>query len=200
LNVISLFPIPVGEFSLGRDFTKQEIQYLDTISYKEQTYNFGSVDSYILKAPELKKLRDFCQNSLQEYLSNIIFPSNKKIKLKITESWVNISNKGQSHHIHYHSNSFLSGVLYLHTCKEDSITFYKSDYQPILIPTENYNIFNSLNWKLPTQIGTLYIFPSSLVHSVQSVNHDHRVSISFNSYPVGSFGARTFSLTIKDIE
>lgn len=200
MNIISLFPIPVGQFSLGRDLTTQEIEYLDTISYKEQTYNFGSIDSYILKAPELKKLRDFCQNSLQEYLSNIISPSNKKLKLKITESWVNMSNKGQSHHMHTHSNSFLSGVLYLNASNDDSITFYRSDYQAIVIPTDNHNLHNSLYCNLPSQIGTLYIFPSSVVHGVGTVNHDHRVSISFNSYPVGSFGSRSIALTIKDVE
>lgn len=200
MNIISLFPIVVGQFNLNRDFTKQELEYLDNITYKEQSCNFGSVDSYILKASELKKLRDFCQSSLQEYFNNIISPSNKKLKLKITESWVNISNKGQSHHMHAHSNSFLSGVLYLNATNEDEIIFYRSDYQAIVIPSDRYNIHNSLQYKLPAQSGILYIFPSSLVHGVESVNHDHRVSLSFNSFPVGSFGSRTIALTIKDVK
>jgi hypothetical protein len=89
-----------------------------------------------------------------------------------------------------HPNSFVSGVFYPQSDKEtDKIYFYKDGYEPLKIPTQNYNNWNSDSWWLEADPGRLYLFPSSLNHMVETVNGtDTRISLSFNTFPVGIVG------------
>jgi uncharacterized protein (TIGR02466 family) len=103
---------------------------------------------------------------------------------------LNYSKPGEWHHKHAHPNSFVSGVLYMKAVKDsDKIYFYGDEYKTIDLPTENYNIYNSKSWWLPVETGDLMLFPSSLTHSVEKVQADQtRVSLAFNTFPVGYVG------------
>jgi hypothetical protein len=83
----------------------------------------------------------------------------------------------------------VSGVLYLKAARErDKIHFYKEIYQQIKLPTNNYNLYNSESWWFEVSTGDLLLFPSSLIHMVEPVQGDDRVSLSFNTFPVGYVG------------
>ena len=40
------------------------------------------------------------------------------IHLKITQSWINFTKKGEYHHPHAHPNSLISGVFYVEADKD----------------------------------------------------------------------------------
>jgi uncharacterized protein (TIGR02466 family) len=184
----SLFPTAVGNFNLGREFTAEEIAFVDSQEKFPNMGNTTSQNRYVLKDNLCAGLRDFIDSSISEYMKHIYSPKNE-VSLKVTQSWFNYTKEGQYHHKHSHPNSFISGVLYIKADKEkDKIFFYKDEYQQIKLPTDNYNVHNSESWWLPVGTGDLMLFPSRLTHMVEPVVGEERVSMAFNTFPVGYVG------------
>lgn len=188
MNLHSLFPIPVGMVDLDRPLTKKELSF---ILKQEQRPNMGnktSVNHTLLKSTPLTPLRSWLEDQVQEYFKTTISPKHS-VHLKITQSWANYSEPGQFHHKHAHPNSFISGVFYVQTNPLDKIYFYREGYQQIKFPTDNWNLWNSESWWYEAITGRLILFPSSLTHMVPTVEGDQtRISISFNTFPVGVVG------------
>lgn len=198
MQIHNLFPTALGMFDLGRDFTQTEISFIKNQEKRNNMGNTTSVDNTILKNPELKGVKDFVEKSIAEYFKAVYSPKNETT-LRITQSWCNYTEPGQFHHKHAHPNSFISGVLYPQADKEtDKIYFYRDGYQQLKTPTKDWNPYNSESWWMEAYTGRLFIFPSSLVHMVETVHgKDTRISLSFNTFPVGNFGDRE-SLTGLD--
>lgn len=189
MKINNLFPTPVVNFSIGRNFTKKEIDFV----MKQPTYrnmgNTTSNNSYILNDKSMKNIKSFVEESVKEYIKEIYAPKEKTV-FCVTQSWLNYTKPGEFHHKHSHPNSVLSGVLYIKALKDkDRIYFYRNDYQQIKLHTENWNIYNSESWWLEACTGELYLFPSSLTHMVENVEKDERISLAFNTFPVGLIGS-----------
>ena len=194
----SLFPTAVAKFELGRDFTDKELAFVAEQPTYKNIGNTRSDDRYILKHKKMAKLREFVEASVGEYLRSIYAPKNE-VGLRITQSWLNYCKPGQFHHKHAHPNSFISGVLYMKAARErDKIYFYRDGYKQISLPTDNWNLHNSESWWFEVGAGDLMIFPSHLTHMVESVQQE-RVSLSFNTFPVGYVGEEE-SLTALHLE
>ena len=111
--------------------------------------------------------------------------------LAITQSWVNRSGKGESHHGHMHPNSIISGVWYPIIDETlPPIQFQRRDPPQIMLQSDKFNNINSETYFLPLKAGELILFPSNLRHSVPANKYDkERVSLSFNTWPKGSMGS-----------
>jgi hypothetical protein len=80
-------------------------------------------------------------------------------------------------------------VFYVQTNADDKIFFYKDGWQQIKFPPEQWNPYNSESWWFEAYAGRLILFPSSLTHMVPEVKGDDtRISLSFNTFPVGVVG------------
>jgi uncharacterized protein (TIGR02466 family) len=189
LEIHNLFPTALGLYELGRDFTKEEIEFIKGQEARSNMGNTTSVDNNLLDRNELKDLRKFVEDALDEYFKAVYAPK-LDTKLRITQSWCNYTEPGQFHHKHAHPNSFISGVLYPQANKEtDKIYFYKDGWQQLKTPTEEFNPYNSDSWWMEAYTGRMFIFPSHLTHMVETVQGtDQRISLSFNTFPVGEFG------------
>ena len=185
----NLFPTPVGRYELGRDLTAKELSFLKNQETRSNMGNTTSTDNTILKAKELTQLRDFIETKVSDYFTTVYSPKHK-VNLKITQSWTNYTKQGQYHHKHEHPNSFVSGVFYIQADKtKDKIYFFRNGYQQIKLPPSDWNVWNSESWWFEVGTGDLILFPSSLTHMVQTVESDQtRISLSFNTFPVGSVG------------
>lgn len=187
MNIYPLFPVAVGKFELGRDYTTEEINFVNSQKKSKNQGNTTSEDNYVLRHDAMASLKEFVETSVGEYLQSIYAPRNK-VGLRITQSWLNYCKPDEWHHKHNHSNSFLSGVLYVKATKEhDRIYFYNDIYRQLNLPTDNYNLYNSDNWWLEVGTGELFLFPSSLTHMVEPVKEE-RISLSFNTFPIGYAG------------
>ena len=186
----NLFPTSVSFFELGREFSAKENKFLLNLEQKPNDGNTTSKERKLLDDPKLASLREFVDASVASYFKEIYSPKHE-VSLRITQSWVNYTNPGQWHHKHAHPNSFVSGVLYIKANKEtDRIQFYKESYQQIKLPVDQFNLSNSDSWWLPIGTGQLILFPSSLTHMVPTLQgEDQRVSMSFNTFPVGYVGS-----------
>jgi uncharacterized protein (TIGR02466 family) len=185
----NLFPIPVGRYKLDRDLTSKELSFLRNQETRSNMGNTTSTDNTILKAKELTQLRDFIETKVSEYFTEVYNPKHK-VNLKITQSWTNYTKNGQYHHKHEHPNSFVSGVFYIQADKDkDKIYFFRNGYQQIKFPPKDWNVWNSDSWWFDVGTCDLILFPSSLTHMVETVDHEQtRISLSFNTFPVGNVG------------
>ena len=184
----TLFPTPVAKFELGRDYSAEEMEFVGSQPTHNNMGNTTSDERYVLRHDTMANLREFVENSVAEYLKSIYAPKNE-VSMRLTQSWLNYTKPGQFHHKHAHPNSFISGVLYMKAARQrDRIYFYKDGYKQISLPTDNYNLYNSESWWFEVGTGDLLLFPSSLTHMVETVQEDERISLSFNTFPVGYVG------------
>lgn len=191
MNFTLLFPTVVSNRNLDRFLTPEENRALELFELRDNEGNTSSIDWNVLDTPVFLDLKQFCEESLNFYLTDVFKPK-YSMKLQITQSWLNFTKIGQYHHKHTHSNSLVSGVLYLQTTENDKIVFQKDDHIWLNIHSSESNVLNSKSWTMPATLGELYLFPSNLAHYVPPVTDTDRVfpriSLSFNSFPVGILG------------
>jgi uncharacterized protein (TIGR02466 family) len=186
----NLFPTPVSYFELGEDLTQEELGFINGQEKRESDGNLITVNSYLFKSPELKRISDFCNKCVNEFTEAIYSPKNE-VSVYVTQSWANFTGMNQFHHKHEHPNSFISGVFYVNAKKDvDKIIFFKNTYSQIDLVSNKYNAYNAQSWWMPVETGQLILFPSSLSHMVETVKSDDtRISIAFNTFVKGYIGA-----------
>lgn len=193
-ELVSLFPTCLLANNIGRDFTPEEIDcilyYKDTV--RANTGNITTKDVLVLENPKLAGIKKLVEEALQDYLIQIYNPINPdNIKLVVTQSWLNFTDKTQYHHKHYHHNSVISGCLYINAHREsDCIMFTKmSNGEPWQIQALEQNYFNCNEFTVPVNTGDIILFPSNLIHSVPKTDHEYtRISLAFNSFWDGELG------------
>jgi uncharacterized protein (TIGR02466 family) len=208
MEILQLFPIPVLKTKIPVKFSNL-IPIIDaqpTSSDKELNSIYGerSLNSYILDLPELKDLKNYILNLVELYSeSNLHYKPDTPYK--ITQSWVTIKNPGQSHTLHSHPNSIISGVFYYGNISPETPSIYfnnsSSSYRTPIIthPYEHESIENLVNTtSVHTIPGTLLLFPSWLKHGVpENKSNLPRKSLAFNSVPQNGFGDETTLTELK---
>jgi uncharacterized protein (TIGR02466 family) len=187
-----LFPIPVYSTFLEREFTSEELNFVQEHK-KEPHINTGNITSsnnYILNETPFLNLKNEINFIVSDYFNKIINPIENKITPYITQSWLNYTESTQYHHTHEHPNSIVSGVLYINADEaNDMIKFYNNYYETIKIQPKEYNIYNSKSWWFPVKTGQIVLFPSSTTHSVEVKKGDNtRISLAFNVFIKGTLG------------
>jgi uncharacterized protein (TIGR02466 family) len=191
MRIDGLFPTPVGISKLERDLTDSEKNFLLSQGTYPNTGNLSSLDTYILNKPELSDLKSFIQSKLNEYF-DIVYTPNGGVEIYITQSWVNYTKPNEFHHRHNHANSIVSGVFYIDVeHQNDKIYFHRDMPGGIVIDAREYHQYNCLTWFVPVENNLLILFPSNMVHSVESTinNVKTRSSLAFNTFIKGSIGA-----------
>ena len=188
-----LFPTPVMRNSIDRDFTDKELESVSN-HYKKSHNNRGNIVSdatYILNENHFAELKKICLDHVNEYVKTICKPK-YEIEPYITQSWLNWTGLNEFHHEHAHPNSFISGVLYINAGDDDKIKFFGNRYKQIQLETDSYDIFNSDSWWFSVKTGGIILFPSHLVHSVETViSPETRISLAFNTFIKGTLGEKT---------
>ena len=124
---------------------------------------------------------------------------NKKVTQKITSIWMNTNSYKDSNRVHNHPGSAISGVYYIKAPSSagnivfqhpsmDELGFYYNSFQALpgdVNEPEEYNQYNTSLVKVSPIENTLYLFPSWLMHYVESNMNktEERISISFNISP-----------------
>ena len=189
-----LFPSPVYFTKRDTNLDSTEIKDIEDI-IKEGFGNYGnkqySDNTYIFNN-KLKKLKQFCEQQIKIYVEQVISPK-EELDFYITQSWLNITKPGESHHTHFHSNSIISGVFYVSTEDNDNIMMTDLNLklkQFFHFPPKEYNIWNSSTWNFLAKNNELILFPSWLTHQVNSNEKGttDRISISFNTFVRGILG------------
>ena len=195
-ELMQLFPTPVLICQYPINYDK-ELEWIDGQECRKENkggglgttthYNRQSEDTFVLDRPELSNVKAFIEAKLHYYATQIMASEDKLI---ITQSWLNKSGKGESHHEHVHPNSMISGVWYPQIHEQlPPIQFRSKNQRDVALSTKSYNTFNSATFMLPMKKGELILFPSNLTHSVPANQSDEeRISLSFNTWPKGNMG------------
>ena len=206
-NITKLLGTPVFQSPEKYKFNKSELEFIDKQRENtiiNQSGNSYSKNNYVLETPELKDLKEFCNNSLSIFFYDR-FKVKKDIEIYITQSWINFNQKNTSHHRHKHVNSIISSVIFIkgEMCP---ITFYNSErnlfgnllsFEDFTAPNEN----NTSQVYFNNQNGSLFLFPSTLMHSVAKNKSDvERISLSFNTFIKGQLGGTQNSLQTLNIK
>jgi len=190
-SINNIFPTPIYTSKLDRKLTPLELKFIDKNNknfYKNQG-NITSKNNYILNEKQFLNLKKELNLRVIDYFNKIISTSNN-ITPYITQSWLNYTKTNQFHHKHNHSNSLISGVLYIN-CDEkfDKIKFFNEKYQRIKLEIKEWNLWNSDSWWFPVKTGDIILFPSSLTHMVETKQGDNtRISLAFNVFIKGKIG------------
>ena len=194
-QVHGLFPTPVLRTNIKRDFTDEEIKYFRS-GANQVVHNIGNhftKNTTVLKDKLLLDVHKFCLKKLGDYM-RIVHKPIGNLQIYITQSWINYTSLNEFHHQHAHPNSFLSGVLYLHSESErDEITFHRDKHRYLRVNTESNDELNADSWYFKVNTGDLFIFPSDLQHSVTQIKDDNeknktRISLAFNTFLSGELG------------
>ncbi len=199
-EITPLFSVPVYQSSTGYVNFLQEINFLSSLELMQAKTNSVSKNVQVLNYQELFKCKKICEEHLETYIKNTL---DCKQEFYITNSWVAKSRPGESHHVHFHPNSIVSGVLYLQAEPNcgDIILHHKSSLRnnfDLSYDLNSYNIFNSSTWRYAVATGQILIFPSWINHSVEENKSDSdRIILGFNTFVKGTFGEAEYSANLK---
>ena len=189
--IFSILPTPVYFSKLNRELTKEEISFINDskLDVFQNSGNARSNEGYILNNKIFKNLKEELDLKVQDYFNKVVSPSNN-ITPYITQSWLNYTEKNQYHHKHTHPNSLVSGVFYVNCHQEhDKIKFFNYDHKMIKLEVKDWNVWNSESWSFPVKTGDIVLFPSSLIHMVETKQGDNtRISLAFNIFIKGNIG------------
>jgi uncharacterized protein (TIGR02466 family) len=185
-NIANMFPTPVLKFDFAshKDNAKllELIKTWDTGSHalvSGAQSSYMKSDKHILDHEDLKDLKADFQKAVEVYCDKIGLGNN----IKISMSWFNILQKGQSVNLHRHEVSVLSAAYYVKTDKDSAGLNFKSPTDPyrmheFFVKNTEYNVKNV---EVPCEQGALYLFPSWLEHYTNPNQTDERITISFNT-------------------
>lgn len=184
METLKLFPLEFFIFKNKKFDNKkfvEDLQTLDNIEIKKTTQI-----SLLVNLKNKEKFKDlfiWFEECLDEVKKNKQYDCDK---IKITNSWVNVSLAGYDMYLdsHKHSMSFYSGIYYL---TEGSATTFYNPFEEAIdtqLQVLQYNYYPEK--KIVPEPGKLIIFPSYVYHkSDLHIANTSRYIISFNTMPVG---------------
>tara|TARA_R110000823_G_C15868025_1_gene493881 strand:+ start:39 stop:647 length:609 start_codon:yes stop_codon:yes gene_type:complete len=194
---VPLFSVPVCISSEVYNMSSVEFNFIKNLKKIKNIKNFITENRYILNFPELSNLKKWIQKNIDIYFFEFL-----KIKdvdeIYITQSWSNITQYKQSHQYHKHANSVISGVMHFDDDDAKLNFFSNKNIFPLDFNYKERTMYNSERWSWPTKKYSLFLFPSTLNHSVdtQEINRD-RISLSFNTWVRGTVGNESSSTLLQ---
>jgi len=180
-RITELFPVPLFQTVIDiPDINKDDWVWKDNLN------NQISENQKILEHESLSILKKDIELNLNTFWRNVL-NADCEADIEITHSWLNITHTHQSHHLHRHPNSYISGVLFWQH-HESAIVFSNDRYSQIQYEVSCTNMLNSNTWRVCPEPGLLLLFPSYQSHAVEYVSQEQseRLSLSFDTWVRGS--------------
>jgi uncharacterized protein (TIGR02466 family) len=190
-TVLHMYSSPLFYEETDFKLTDKEKEYVLNVEYRRpkgfNNHSNMSTHTFLLEAPELKRVREYFDKKVKEYTDEILEIENE---FYMTQSWSTINYTGYNHPTHNHPNAILSLVYYV-DCESgefytDRLTQqgYNFNYK-----VKKYNIHNSPRWKMPVKSQDILIFPAWLPHGSTINNSDKdRLVIGSNYFVKGIMG------------
>jgi uncharacterized protein (TIGR02466 family) len=191
-EMMSLFPKPVF---LSNIFIDNHIKdYVERLEYYQMSNASGKLtnNTYILEDEIFNPLKNQIVSNIKSYMHKVLAVDDS-IEFYITNSWVTLHEHGDLAQPHTHSNSLISGTLYINIPKDDDslFQFHSPDshklfgmFQP---KVKSFNSWNGRVCSVKPETGTLILFPSDLSHSTTEMTSktDNRYCLAFNVFLKG---------------
>jgi uncharacterized protein (TIGR02466 family) len=188
-EVIRLFPSFVWKTALGSEARAAvRVAILDEVgALREGTADPEAGQVWqsrhgLHRVPALEPLVRHVRLGVEQVLA---FLHVETAPFEITGLWINVAAPGGAVRMHDHPNNFLSGVYYVQVQEgADTINFHDPRPQAAVVrpPVTELTAYNTDQVVVRVEEGSLLIFPSWLVHSVDPNRSDRvRISASFNA-------------------
>ena len=187
MSGIPLFPAGmVKPYTAPKSFFQTlDLSQFEFERFKGQTKLRTKKFNNILLHPDFKEIKNWIQECAEDFLDNVLQMEYEEFFF--TESWLNMSGKGGYQKIHNHSNSIISGTLYLQSEKgHPPLEFRKQkmEFEPFISLTEHYkegnpNTASTLGF--PCTQDTMLVFNSHLYHGhdASQIESD-RIGLAWN--------------------
>ena len=196
-QIFPIFSKPVYIKVLDID-TKKIVSMLEEYDFStagnEYTHSEGidnanslTKNLYVLNDKRFKFLKDKIMEEFYKFSrEEMKYPN----KFEITTSWFTKAEKNQNCQYHLHNNCMITGTLYLQTNENSGdIIFGSFGNKRYKLKIDDYNLYNSTEWKIRPADGLLVMFPSEVHHMLQENKSDTtRYSLAFNLVPTGLIG------------
>lgn len=191
-EIMPLFPKPVFVSNIPID---DHIKgYVKSLDYYQMSNASGKLTNktYILEDEIFNLLKNQIVSNITSYMHTVLAVDDN-IEFYITNSWVTLHEHGDYAPAHTHSNSLISGTLYINIPKDDEslFQFHSPDshrlfgmFQP---KVKTFNSWNGRVCSVKPETGTLILFPSDLSHSTTKMTSktDNRYCLAFNVFLKG---------------
>jgi hypothetical protein len=181
-TIENLFPSPIYVTTLADiDKVQEEIgnaikntSYDGNLPYWGKSFDITSLSNDIIKEQNMNMFDYVFNIHLKNYCKEIGFQFREYTRT----SWLARTEKNGHTPVHDHAWSDISGVYYYQTNSQDGSIYF-------IPPTPAYTslCFQKFagRWEHPPAIGKLLLFPSYLLHAVQTnESNDERISLSFS--------------------
>ena len=136
---------------------------------------------------ELKTFLSSITDQIEQRLESLQkeFGLKSQHKFRISYAWLNLNQNNNITAPHLHRNSIISGVLYIKCQDSGQLVLINPNvsHQYVVDPSiiETFNGFNSAVYRIIPEKGKLIMFPSWIMHYVESnANKNDRISMAFN--------------------
>ena len=179
-----------SDFILNND----ELNFIRNLNYRlhHQIKNLKlSINMDILKLNELKRLKNFIRENLDNYINDVWEIKNK---FYFCQSWSTIQSKGAHHPMHSHPNHIISSVYYVKTEKTNLMFSVEKDKISENFHFEyeikNSNYFNSKLCTVDVEPGSIVFFPGSLNHGSTINTEEERITVPSSFFVDGKIGSK----------
>jgi len=197
-ELIELFPVLVYKKTLKQiPKLKNLLENAEFRRYEKD--KCWLTDNKILeKYPELSEI---ILKELNNYVENVLMLKISNINFYISRSWLVKHKNGDYGKPHAHTNSLISGVLYLNVDdRSGDIVFEKTNcnlFPCFEFEPKNWNKFNCESWSVKPSNGDLLFFPSHLKHSIlENKSNIDRCVLAFDFFFRGKIGNHLHELSI----
>lgn len=152
--------------------------------------NLISQSQNVLEDSEFSKLLPSISLVINDFFYGVMSVQ-QHTEIFITESWLNRTEKGQTHHRHWHPNSVISGIVYLQGDEKSGHTkFITSRYDSLEFEILQPNLYNSKSWSIESVKNRIIVFPSNVEHLVEEYKGEMpRITLSFNTFVKGTINS-----------
>lgn len=194
-EVIPLFATPIYVNNIGIDNSIKE--YVQNLEFYEIQSTPGklSYNTHVLESLALKKIKNEIQNHINNYTHEIL-QAHDDIDFYITNSWVTMHEVGDYAPSHIHSNSLLSGTVYINIPNDDDSLFEFTAPESYRVfemfrpKIKSFNMWNSTTSCFKPETGNIFLFPSALSHGTTKMTSttEKRYCLAFNIFIKGELG------------
>lgn len=187
-----LFSKPI--FISALSITEEIKSKVKSLSYYQPQNSLGQLsnNTYVLDEEPFAHLKKEIGKKIKNYVNDVLEVQDE-IDFYITNSWVTVHDKGDYAPLHIHTNSLISGTLYINIPEDDDSLFQlhaPDTFKPFglfKLKLKNLNFWNSATSSLKPETGTLILFPSDLAHSTTAMTSDkeYRYCLAFNVFVRG---------------
>ena len=181
---MGLFAEPVARYKIWAEPWQAQLRATQLEYRGNHSY---SLDDHVLD--HIPRLRDLIESQVQAFADSVMAFEDQP---RITQSWINRYDQGNSIHQHNHPNSQLSATWYWQLSKPSQILFHRQGLNSSTTWTQKFDrdpnrstVFSTSTVSIRVEEGDLLVWPSYLIHSVPE--HDDaepRYSLSLNAQPV----------------